>query len=89
MEAHLRQYAVYHTQIQAHHFSLFIKEFEKMKSMLQNQSERMVALKQHSAQAERRVEALEQRSGGGFSADTRDQLGSRVNSLEKELSQMS
>ena len=57
-------------------------------SALQNQGERVVALEQRSSHTERRVEALEQRGGGGFSADKRDQLGSRVNNLEKEVTQM-
>ena len=64
---------------------------EKMKAAVQNQSERLAALEQRSSLAERQLDALDQRVG--MQGDRRerpgpDQYGSKVNNLEKEVSQM-
>ena len=59
-----------------------------MKSAQQNQSERVASLEHRSSHIERRVDALEQQRGGGAPTDRRDQIGSRVNNLEKEVTQM-
>ena len=59
IEAHLKQFLVYHAQIQAHHFSELLKAFDKMKIAQQNLIERAFTLEQHGSAMERRLEGLE------------------------------
>jgi TNF receptor-associated factor 3 len=61
IDNHLQQFAVYHAQIQAQHFSLLLTSIEKMRVTQQNQSERIHALEQLASGTERRLTGLESR----------------------------
>lgn len=86
IENHLKQYAVYHAQIQSHYFSELIKSFDQIKTAHQNQSEHVLALEQRVSETEQRLSG----HGGTPPIDRREGRSDsiKVSALEKELSQL-
>ena len=64
IEGHLKQFSVYHAQIQAQHHTELLKALEQIKVTQQNLSERVLAVEQQTSLTEARLEGLIKNQGG-------------------------